>query len=106
VYVGNLSYEVAWQDLKDHMRKVGRERGREGGREGRREKGKESLSREGGREIGGEGGREEKFRLIVSFFVYMYLHPPSPRSLPPPLPPSLPPSFFPLGGQRRARRCA
>ncbi len=23
VYVGNLSYEVAWQDLKDHMRKVG-----------------------------------------------------------------------------------
>jgi len=23
VYVGNLSYEVAWQDLKDHMRTVG-----------------------------------------------------------------------------------
>jgi RNA recognition motif-containing protein len=22
VYVGNLSYEVAWQDLKDHMRRV------------------------------------------------------------------------------------
>jgi hypothetical protein len=24
VYVGNLSWDVAWQDLKDHMRQAGR----------------------------------------------------------------------------------
>jgi hypothetical protein len=25
VYVGNLSWDVAWQDLKDHMRQAGRD---------------------------------------------------------------------------------
>jgi hypothetical protein len=79
VYVGNLSWNTAWQGLKDHMKTVGEgEGGREGGR--------------GGREGGSEGGFSllDRHYFVETCCGLPFPHQFLPPFLPPPLPPSLP----------------
>src|SRR6056297_466123 len=76
VYVGNLSWNTAWQGLKDHMKTVG---GGEGGREG---------GKEGGRELGSEGVCSQ---LDRRYFVEIYCGLPFPHQFLPPSPPFPPP---------------